>query len=517
VIGRSGFIKNHCSTAWACLSAHHAAGAQLIASSDVSISHVAPHKSIVASCESQLALRNQAKQTALMKYFAFDLTRLIFIFTLLLGSFPFAVSAQEKQVSDRVFMVPDPKSTSIQFQMIVLAGSADETNMAQLGIAHYLEHLVLVGRNAGNEETAMKFFADGSSNGSTSQRMTSYVHRFPAASTDMPERLDKLFKFYSERLTDFAITPEEAVRERNVVRQEHDWRYASNPFSATQKEIVSYMFQGHPFEKWTIGSPETISAFTIDEARAFLRRWYRKSNVFFIVTGPMSEALVKEKAEKYLASLDATPPPERPWIEQKLNFNPESRTFKNSHAQIANPSVLVEKFIPYNSSDIIKTYAIRSILGMYLGSKLTGSPHSVFVEGDAPLAASMSGVSVNIPIAGVMSFAIGTIPEEGRTIDEQIPALKSYMSKLAERGLDASTIERLKKRYARDYQRGLDEPQNAPGRLIGWLTQPLPYEALMTFPSAVASVTSEEVNAMLKILAGEGREAIVIYEPKPKQ
>jgi zinc protease len=450
-----------------------------------------------------------------MNSFASTLTRLVFALTLMLV-LPAALHAQEKLVSDRVFMVPDPKSTSIQFQMIVLAGSADEVNMTQLGIAHYLEHLVLVGRNAGNEETAMKFFADGMSNGSTSQRMTSYIHRFPASSSDAPERLDKLFKFYSERLTDFAITPEEAVRERNVVRQEHDWRYASSPLAATQKDIVSYMFQGHPFERWTIGSPETIGAFTTDEARNFLRRWYRKSNVFFIVTGPMNEALVKEKAEKYLATLDAAPPPERSWIKQKLDFKPESRTFRKAHAQIANPNVLVEKFIAHDSPDIIKTHAVRSILGMYLSSKLMGSPHSVFVEGDAPLAASMSSASVSISISGALSWSIGTIPEEGRTIEEQIPALKSYMSKLSERGIDAATVDRLKKRYARDYQRGLDEPQNAPGRLIGWLTQPLPYEALVSFPSVVASVTVEDVNAMLKILAGDGREAIVIYEPISK-
>ena len=77
------------------------------------------------------------------------------VFAVCFGAFHPAVS-QEKLISDRVFLVPDPKSTSIQFQMIVLAGSSDETNVAQFGIAHYLEHLVLVGRNAGHSETDRK-------------------------------------------------------------------------------------------------------------------------------------------------------------------------------------------------------------------------------------------------------------------------------------------------------------------------------------------------------------------------
>jgi zinc protease len=105
--------------------------------------------------------------------------------------------AQEKLISDRVFLVPDPKSSAIQFQMIVLAGSSDETNIEQFGIAHYLEHVVLVGRNAGHSDTAQRFFADGMSNGWTSQRATGYIHRFPANAGDVPDRLDRLFRFYS--------------------------------------------------------------------------------------------------------------------------------------------------------------------------------------------------------------------------------------------------------------------------------------------------------------------------------
>jgi zinc protease len=451
-----------------------------------------------------------------MNLLASNLIRFILLVALWLGYPAAALQAQEKLITDRVFIVPDAKSQSIQFQMVVLAGSADETNLAQLGIAHYLEHVVLVGRNANNTETAVKFFADGSSNGATSPRMTSYVHRFPASSADVPARLDKLFKFYAERLTDFSIDPAEAIRERNVVRQEHDWRYASSPFTAIQKEISEYMFQGHPLSLPTIGTPETIAAFTTEEARAFLRRWYRKSNVFFIVTGPMNEALVKETAEKYLKDLDASPPPERAWIKQPLEIKTESRTFKKAHAQIANVSVTIQKFVPYAMPDIIKAHATRSILGMYLSSKLMGSPHSMFVEGDAPLAASMIGTSVGIQTNDVIGWTLGTIPEEGRTIEEQIPALRAYLSKLAERGIDVATVDRLKKRYARDYQRGLDEPQNAPGRLMGWLTQPLPYEGLVTIPSVVASVSADDVNKMLKALAGEGREAIIIYEPMPK-
>ncbi len=422
--------------------------------------------------------------------------------------------AQERLVSDRVFLVPDPKSNAIQFQMVVLAGSADETNMAQFGLAHYLEHLVLVGRNSGNTDAAVRFFADGSSNGWTNARATTYIHRFPANAKDVPERLDRLFRFYTERLSDFSITPEDAARERNVVRQEHDQRYAGDPYSATGIEVTRYLYPDSPMGRWTIGTTETIAAFSVEEAKTFHKRWYRKGNVYFMVTGPLQDALVKDTAEKYLKPLDASVPPSREWVSKPLAVKPESKTFRKADKRIANASAYVTQLFEVPETDALKTIATRLILSNFLSSKLSGSPHSALVEGDNPVASAIVAASVERQLTGILSVSLGATPELGRTADEQVPVLKAYLKQLAIKGIDEATLERLKRRFARDYKRQLDEPQSTSGRLIGWLTAPLPYERLADLPEIVANVTTTDLSAMLKVISGNGREAITIYEPK---
>jgi zinc protease len=430
----------------------------------------------------------------------------------LLAALP--ASAQEKLIADRVFYIHAPKSNSVQFQMVVLAGSADETNMAQLGIAHYLEHVVLVGRNPDASETAFKFFADGSANGSTSQRATTYVHRFPAVAPDLPDRLDRLFKFYADRLTDFAITPEDAVRERNVVRQEHDWRYASNPFDAVWQDVTRYLYAGHPFENWTIGTPDSIAAFTVDEARNFLRRWYRKQNVYFIVTGPLPPEAVKASAEKFLGGLDGAPPPARAWPSFKLAVKPETKVFTKQDKRITTPSVSLTSVVSADETDPVRQAAIVAVINGFLTSKLSGSPHSALVEGDAPVAAAVNGASLWRTLPGTLTLTIGAIPEEGRTLAEVRKALEDYREAFLKQGIDAPTLERLKKRYARDLKRGLEEPENAPQRLINWLTVPFPYEALKDWPETIASIQLDEINAVLKALSSDRRGAVVIFEPR---
>ncbi len=433
---------------------------------------------------------------------------------LLAPSFAAPAAAQERIITDRVFHVPDPKSNVIQFQMIVLAGSADETNPAQLGIAHYLEHLVLVGRNEGFGGSSLKFFPDGNSNGWTNSRATGYIHSFPAGARDVPERLDRLFQFYAGRLTDFSISAEDAIRERNVVRQEHDWRYATSPTALTWMEVSRYLYEGHPFADWTIGRPDTIAAFTVDEARAFLRRWYRKSNVWFIVTGPVSPDVVREVAERHLAGLDGAPPPARSWLQATLDPKAESRTFRRADKRIATPSISINRLVRAPGIDPVRSQAALALISGFLGSKLTGSPHSALVEGDAPVAATMTSAGMEAGPPGTLSLSLGGVPEEGRSIEELREALDAYTKALVERGFSEEALARLKRRFARDYARSRQEPQTAPKRLVSWLTRPLPYDALREWPDIVASVTLAEINMHLAAFGGQAREAVVIFEPE---
>ena len=92
-------------------------------------------------------------------------------FALLLSALltPTAFGAEER-VGDRLFLVRDKPGTPTQFQMIVYAGCLDEAGGNCRGLAHYLEHLVLVGRNPEHKDAAVRFFADGYANGTTSPR-----------------------------------------------------------------------------------------------------------------------------------------------------------------------------------------------------------------------------------------------------------------------------------------------------------------------------------------------------------
>src|SRR5437879_1105187 len=127
----------------------------------------------------------------------------------------------------------------------------------------------------------------------------------PARETGPRDDLEKLFGFYAARLKEFSISDADALRERNVVRQEHDWRVASKPFARFAQKLDRLLLPDHPSGQWTIGTKEDIEAFTLDDARAFHRIWYAPNNVYVVVRGDIDAATLKEMADRALAGTQA--------------------------------------------------------------------------------------------------------------------------------------------------------------------------------------------------------------------
>jgi zinc protease len=198
--------------------------------------------------------------------------RIALAFALLLAAFGSAHAAEER-LGDRLFFVRDKPGSATKFQMIVNAGCLDEAGGQCRGLAHYLEHIVLVGRNPEHKDSAVRMFAGASANGWTNARATVYLHDIPATASAPVAELEKLFGFYAARLKDFAITEEDAARERNVVLQEHDSRIQSNPFSLIYRDLARRLLPDHPSGQWTIGTRDEIKAFTVEQARAFHQNW----------------------------------------------------------------------------------------------------------------------------------------------------------------------------------------------------------------------------------------------------
>lgn len=414
-----------------------------------------------------------------------------------------AQAVVEERVGDRVFLVRDKPDTPTQFQMIVLAGCGDEADGQCRGLAHYLEHLVLVGRNPEHTDIAVRMFADAGANGHTSFRATTYVHSLPPRPGGPAAELERLFQFYAARLQDFSISEEEAARERNVVMQEHDWRVGSSPFRRFERMLDRELIPDHPAGQWTIGTRESIAALTLAEAQAFHRAWYAINNAYFVVKASISAEELKAIASRTLGPLRAKRLPPRATLKQPA-VPVERKTFAEHDRGVRRGTVFYRKLIRMEGGDTTPQRAARSILLSFLRSRLPGSPHDVLVDRQELANATPSiGIDRIAPKTYALRMTAEVAPDV--SVEKLRDAMEAYVDGLAGLPFPQELLDRLKKRAA-DAQRINDQDALAVyNRLVGWLSNRNEHAELAQWPARIRDVSPAAVREGLVALTARGR------------
>jgi zinc protease len=413
-------------------------------------------------------------------------------------------AAQEEQVSERVFLVRDGPDTQTRFQMIVQAGCSDEADGECRGLAHYLEHLVLTGRNREHTDIAVRLFPDAQSNGWTSGRATVYVHSVPARDGGPRADLERMFAFYAARLRDFAIGEPEALRERNVVLQEHDWRVTSSPLRRFARRLDRELLPDHPAGQWTIGTKESIDKLTLADAQAFHRSWYAINNSYFVVRADISPGDLKEIAERALAGIEPKQLPARSAANRQPGIPVERKAFREADVQVKRASVTYKKLVRMENGDTNAQRAARVVLGNFLRSRLPGSPHEALVE-KRQLAADTPSVAIERVAPKSLTLNITAEVAPDAEPDALLAAIGAYVDGLAGAPPSAELIARLKQRLADGRANEDHDPALVYNRLVAWLASRNTYESYLMWPGHIAAVSRADVAEALAALSGPGR------------
>ena len=422
--------------------------------------------------------------------------------------------AQVVDISDNVLFVPDPGAKATTFTLIVHAGCVDEANGKCLGLSHYLEHLIFLGRNADLKDKAIAFFKDGAGNGSTSYFSTSYFQRFPARPQGQAEDLEKLFRFYTERLQDFDAREDEAERERGIVLQEYNWRIASSPQAQFFVKFNRAMLPDDPLGQSVAGSPEIIANYSVAAARAFHKRWYARNNATIVIHGPVDAALVKSLADKYVAPLPAKELPDRAWLQALRSYEPSKQVLLEQNKDIKTLDVVSDKMVRIEESDRVRAAQARGVLMTFLRGRFDGGPHDRLVE-KAGLTSGIDHVDISRVGPGALRVSFSAEPGAGVAPEKMIDAFWSYMDELARTGVPKGIVERLKKRIAEDREIDAREPERVAAGLTRFLFSGTSYADYKARAASLATVTDEDVNAIIRAAAGPGRRVDGILSPAP--
>ena len=173
-------------------------------------------------------------------------------------------------------------------------GSRDE-NRTNQGIAHFWEHMAFKGTRNRNAFQILNRLetVGGELNAFTDKEKIMFYASVRSEHADRAAELLSDIAFHS------AFPENHIKRERRVIQEEMAMYY-DDPDGALQDEFDQLIFHRHPMGMNILGTEKTISSFSRNDFKAFIRKNFDTRQVVFSITGDLTLSQVQAIAKKYL-------------------------------------------------------------------------------------------------------------------------------------------------------------------------------------------------------------------------
>ncbi|BFR48679.1 pitrilysin family protein [Nitratidesulfovibrio sp. HK-II] len=217
-----------------------------------------------------------------------------------------------------VLIQPDERFPLASLRLYVHAGSTYETPR-EAGISHVLEHMVFKGTENRPKGAVARDVerAGGYLNAATSFDYTVYLTDMPAAQWKLGMEVLKDMAFHP------TLDPAELESEKDVILAELQ-RGEDSPDNRLFQHMQALTLNGTPYASPIIGLRETITSFTANDIRDYIRRHYQPQSMLLAVVGNVNPAEALTEAQRLFGDLknDATVTPPAPIDAEKLLAQP---------------------------------------------------------------------------------------------------------------------------------------------------------------------------------------------------
>lgn len=328
---------------------------------------------------------------------------------------------------------------------VVLAahvGSARETP-GRTGFAHMFEHLFFLNSEnlgPGGLDAMTARIGGSGANGSTNRDITDYLQTVPN------DALEKMIWAEADKLGYFINTVTDPVlaKEKQVVKNEKRQSYDNQPYGHTGEVMVKAIYpKGHPYSWSVIGSLADLDAATLEDVKAFYRRWYAPNNATLVLAGDFDASQARAWVEKYFGEIPrgpevVDPPPMPAKLGQSKRLVHEDTFAQLPELTRAWPTV------PRIHPDAMALEVLFRLLTDGREAPLT----AVLVD-EKKLAAEVQVEGYNSKLAGEHYLIVRAF--DGVDLDQIDAGLTEGFARFERQGVDAAALTRVKAMTESDF------------------------------------------------------------------
>ena len=415
----------------------------------------------------------------------------------------------------------EPESR-LELRLVVNAGSVLEDE-DQLGLAHFVEHMLFNGTRRFPKQTLMAFLQrigmqiGPDINAYTSFDETVYQLQVP---TDSMEVVRKAFQVLEDWAAYATLSDEEIDNERGVVVEE--WRSRRGAQGRMlDEELPVILGESRYAKRLPIGDTLVIKQSAYETVRRYYKTWYRPDLMAVVVVGALDVTTMKSLVEEHFATIaPAENPVPRPTFDvpymetrYKVVSDPEYDFFPVLSMGYRQPVVPMKTLADHR----------RSMVGSVARGMLSRRFGEIAQDGTrAPFLAA--GAGAGEIVRGFPQFSLTAYANE----DSLVAALRTLIleaERVRQHPFTPGEFSRYKESYLRSREEAYNERENTPSaQLVSSYVyhfledSPIP-GVVNTYRLAqqlLPTITLEEVSAYLpKALSSEDRVVTVNLPEKP--
>ena len=331
----------------------------------------------------------------------------------------------------------EDKSDPIAAVAVVFHVGSSREVPGKTGFAHLFEHMMFQKSENVGEDQLFRLIqgAGGELNGGTSFDNTVYYEVIPKNALEMALWLESDRMGYLEN----TVTQAAFANQQNVVQNEKRQSVDNAPYGHNDALILKNVYpKGHPYSWDVIGEMEDLQDATVEDVKAFHKKFYAPNNATLVVAGDINKEEVKAMVEKYFGEIPAGDPVEKrsamlPTLSSTVRLYHEDNFARAPRLTMVFPTV--EQF----SKD---SYAL-DYLGQLLSNGKKTPLYKVLVK-DKKLTSSVNAYNQSMELAG--TFEISVTANPGVNLTDVEKAISEAFDMFEKDGFSEEDLTALKAR-----------------------------------------------------------------------
>lgn len=264
----------------------------------------------------------------------------------------------------KVVVREDHRAPVVVSQLWYKVGSSYESP-GQTGLSHALEHMMFKGSGKLEAGEASRILRElgAEENAFTSDDYTVYYQVLAR------DRLAVAFELEADRLASLKLPADEFAREIEVIKEERRLRTDDKPSALAFERFKAMAYPASGYHTPTIGWMADLERMSVEELRRWYERWYVPNNATLVVVGDVTQAEVRELAERYFGPIASRPVPD---AKRPLELDEPGERRLTLHVKTQVPSLIMA----FNTPSLATSETPREIHALRLISALLDGGYS---------------------------------------------------------------------------------------------------------------------------------------------